>query len=115
MIVLILEFLQTGNVVCQYGAVALGKAIVVGGLTDRIDYVVKNTVVPAALIEVGLHFGKFLFGTLQAFAFPVGGAVGTPDMVQIRSYVHENVSAPVLGAKTLVAVVVPVLGNGGKG
>lgn len=56
-IVLILEFLETDQIIGQYAAITRWKALVVRGLPNGIDHIVEHAIIPPALIQIRLHFG----------------------------------------------------------
>src|SRR5579862_2434977 len=108
MIVLVLEFLQTVQIISQYVAVARCKAFVVGGLANGIDDIVQNAIIPAALIQIRLHCSQLLLGSIQAPALFVPGPA-TPHVLQISSHVHEEVGPPSFPAKAFLPFVIPIL------
>jgi hypothetical protein len=113
-IVVVLIILQPIYVVRQHRPIAWRKTIVIGGFAKRIDDVVQETVIPAAVVQIRLHFRQFLFGSLNPLAFPVGRAVRAPDVIQIGSNLHENFGSPTLASKALFALVIPVLSHDGR-
>lgn len=111
-IVFILKFLETGHIIRQHSSIAQHQAFVVCGLPNGIDHIVEDSVIPSALIKIGLHLCQLLFRLIETSALSVACPDRAPDMIQIGPHVHENVRLPILAAKTLVAIVIPVLGNG---
>ena len=111
-IVLILKFLETDQIVGQHCSITLRKPFVVRGLPDGIDHIVEDAVIPSALIEIRLHLRQLFFRSFYTPALFIGGAVSAPDMFQIGLHMHENVRPPLLAAKALIAIVIPVLGYG---
>ena len=110
-IVLILKFLETDQIICQHSPITPGETFVVRGLPYGIDHIVEDTVTPSPLIEIRLHLRQLFFRSFQAFALLVARPDSAPDVFQIGSHVHENVRPPLVASKALFAIVIPVLGS----
>jgi len=114
MIALILKFFKTDHIIGKHGSITRRKTVVVGGLSDGVDHIIHNAVVPSALIEVVLHFRQLIFRPLETLTLFIACLIGAPTMIQISLHLHEDVGPPIFAAKTLFAIVIPVLGNGAE-
>jgi hypothetical protein len=107
-VVLVLEFLEPANVVRKNVPIARRKAVIVGRLSNGINHIIQQPVVPPALIEISLHLRQFLLGSRDAVPLSVRCASG-PDVLQIGSYVQKDMRPPPFSAKAILAIAIPVL------